>query len=353
MKRILSLTLVCLIVVLSFAGCTQSSKEVLNIGGAEISSGTYTYFLNYAFHHPEKEGVSPQEQAVELCKEYVAVNTLFRNNGYKLSSGTKKNVSVEANARWRIFENYYENIGVNKQEFIAVSEYYAKRAELLRRYYGADGLYPVPENEMKDYFSQHFVVFQSVSGYFTTTNESGKTVDLTEEQANALRGQFKSMADRINGGEPIEEVGAEYLASQSGSQQSGEEQDSVSAVIIQDNDTNYPEGFYAQVAAMKNNEVKVIELGQYIFLVKRADAFEGESSYFADSQDRCLEAMRSGDLKNIVSEEISKYEITQKKGALKSCLRKVNKQLKKYEKSEPATEVETTAPTTISTTAAQ
>lgn len=350
MKRIISALLVCVIAVLSLTGCTQSSKEVLNIGGAEISSGTYTYFLNYAAHHPEKEGVSPQEQAIEMCKEYVAVNTLFRNNGYKLSSGTKKNVSVEANAQWRIFENYYENIGVNKQEFIAVSEYYAKRAELLRRYYGADGLYPVPENELKDYFSQHFVVFQSVSGYFTTTDENGNSVNLNEEQSNALRNQFKTMADRINGGAPMEEVSAEYLAAQSGSQQSDEEQDSLLAVVLEDNDTNYPEGFYAQIAAMKNNEVKVIELGQYIFLVKRADAFEGESSYFADSQDRCLEAMKSEDLKNIVSEEISKYEIKQKKSKLKSCLRKVNKQLKKYEKSEPSTAAETTA---VETTAAQ
>lgn len=324
MKRFISSMLVLTITVLSLTACAPLKKDVLNIGGAEISAGTYTYFLNEAVMHPEGNGVSEQEQAMNLCKEYVGVNSLFDNGGYKLSSATKKNVSVEANALWRIYEGYYTDIGVNKQEFIRAAEYEAKKEELLKIYYGTDGLYPVSEDELKNYFGQNFVVFQSINGYFTKTDEQGNSVNMNEEETNALRNQFKAMADSVNGGEPIETVSSDYLASQSGLQQDSEDE-TLSAVVLQKGDDAYPEGFFDQIAAMKNGEVKTVEIGQYIFLVKRIDAFEQDSTYFSDSEIRCLTAMKSADLENIISAETSKYEIEQKKGAMKSCLKKIQK----------------------------
>lgn len=325
MKRIISSLLVLIIAVMSLAGCTPFKNDVLNIGGAEISGGTYTYFLNEAVMYPAGNGVSAQEQALNLCKEYVGVNSLFDNGGYKLSSAVKKNVSVEANALWRIYEKYYTDIGVNKQEFIKAAEYEAKKEELLKIYYGTDGIYSVSEDELKAYFEQNFVVFQSINGYFTKTDEQGNSVNMNEEETNALRNQFKAMTDRINGGEPIETVSSDYLASQSGSQQSSPDDESLSAIVLQKGDSAYPEGFFDQIAAMKNNEVKTIEIGQYIFLVKRIDAFEQDSTYFSDSETRCLSAMKSEDLKNIISEETSKYEVSQKKFAMKSCLKNIEK----------------------------
>lgn len=342
MKRIISSLLVLILAVLSLTGCTMNKKEVLNIGGAEISSGTYAYFLNEAFMYPAGNGVSEQEQALDLCKEYVGVNSLFDNGGYRLSSATRKNISVEANALWRIYEQYYTEIGVNKQEFVRAAEYEAKKEELLKIYYGTDGIYPVSEADLKAYFEQNFVVFQSINGYLTKTDEHGNSVNMSEEEANALRNQFKSMADRVNGGEPIETVSSDYLASQSGSQQPSAEDDSLSAVVLQKGDASYPEGFFDQIAAMKNGEVKTVEIDQYIFLVKRIDAFEQDSTYFSDSEIACLSAMKSNDLKNIISEETSKYEIKQKKSAMKSCLKKIEKRRGKTKSSE-----------TINTTAAQ
>lgn len=341
MKRVISILLVCLMAVLPLTACSKSDDEVLNIGGAEISSGIYAYFLNEAVMHPEGKGITPQEQALKMCKEYVAVNTIFRNNGYKLSSATKKNVSVEANAAWRIYEQYYKAIGVNKQEFIAVSEFSAKRMELINRYYGSDGLFPVPENEVQQYFKQHFIVFQSISGYFTATDENGNTVNLDAKEADALRNQFKAMAEKVSGGTPIEEVSSDYLAAQGGSQSEEEE---LSAVIMQETETSYPKGFYEQVAKMNFGSVKVIELGQYIFLVKRLDPLQKDAPYYTDSIERCLEEMKGDDIKNVISEEIAKYDIVQHKGKMKKCMNKIEKRREGIPVTDAATEV-TSAPT--------
>ena len=121
MKRLTAL-LLAMIMIISACGCTQSKKTVLDISGAEIDNEIFAYYLDKVISRPADYGLSEKPKkdeakaaATEECKEYVAVNTMFKNLKLSLSVSEKVGVSETVNNLWVRLKNHYKEIGVSRQ----------------------------------------------------------------------------------------------------------------------------------------------------------------------------------------------------------------------------------------------
>ena len=235
MKRILCAVTALTLFITLLTAC-GGPKTALHIGGAQVSSEIYTYYYDLVKRSPEQYPGDARENTISLCKEYVAVNTLAAERSITLKTEREAAASAWVNQQWKFFSTYYTGLGISKQTLMKVRENEARRELLLEAYYGANGLQPVAEDALKDYFSKHFVVFKSINGYLTDTNDAGESVALSDDRIEEIKKQFNTMADSISKGTSIEEANTKYLESQN-STSVGE----FTASVINGGNTDYPE----------------------------------------------------------------------------------------------------------------
>mgnify|MGYP000579782234 CR=1 FL=1 len=120
-----------------------------------VSSEIYTYYYDLVKRSPEQYPGDARENTISLCKEYVAVNTLAAERSITLKTEREAAASAWVNQQWKFFSTYYTGLGISKQTLMKVRENEARRELLLEAYYGANGLQPVAEDALKDYFSKH------------------------------------------------------------------------------------------------------------------------------------------------------------------------------------------------------
>lgn len=353
------------------SGCS-ADRAVLTVGDTEIGSEIYRYFLDLAVQEMsagmEAEGatepdtastatedpaipatetptvevepatsvenatemqppagkISTQalyDRAKELCAEYVAVNSLFRAYNCSLTSAEKSDVSVTTNDLWRLYGRYYESIGVSKQTFYKIQLSTAYRDAILDVLYGEGGITPVSEEELRQYYEAHYIVFRAISGYYTSVDEDGNSVPMDETERAATDSAFNNMADRINGGTDINTAYNDYLAS-IGDTQSDE---AVTVRIASTGSQGYPEGFFDTVHALEQDTATVVRLGDYIYVIVRLDPYTEDSSYYQANKADILRELKAADFDALVREHAQSYDVTVKDSAQQSCLRKIEK----------------------------
>lgn len=338
MKRILC-ALAALTLLFTLLTACGGPKTALSIGGAQLSSEIYTYYYDLVVRSPEDYPGDARENAIQLCREYVAVNTVAAEQAVRLGTEQESSASSWVNQQWKFFSGYYNRLGISKQTLMKARENEERKALLLEAYYGPDGSQPISEEDLKAYFSSHFVVFYSIDGYLTDINDAGEQVALSEARVNEITQQFNNMAKNIQGGASMAQVNDDYLKTQNSSG-AGE----FTASVIDADNTAYPEGFYDQVAAMKANEVKVITLGSYIYVVQKLNPLIEDGVYFTQYQQDVLNSMKGGELAALLQAREDAFEVNQKNSVLKRCEKLVTQE---HEENE----AETQAPSGASTSA--
>lgn len=340
MKRILCAVTALTLFITLLTAC-GGPKTALHIGGAQVSSEIYTYYYDLVKRSPEQYPGDARENTISLCKEYVAVNTLAAERSITLKTEREAAASAWVNQQWKFFSTYYTGLGISKQTLMKVRENEARRELLLEAYYGANGLQPVAEDALKDYFSKHFVVFKSINGYLTDTNDAGESVALSDDRIEEIKKQFNTMADSISKGTSIEEANTKYLESQN-STSVGE----FTASVINGGNTDYPEGFYDQVVAMKNGDVKVITLSTFIYVVQKLDALGEKGSYFTQYRTDVLQSMKEEDFQKLLQERKDSFEVEEKGGVLRRCEKVVDEKRPLNGGESTASQARQTAPST-------
>ena len=188
MKKLLSLLIVLSLTLCSLTSCASGRKQtVLEINETTlIDTEIFSYFLNEIYY--ENAGISDSEcieRATSECLEYVAVNTRFSQSGGKLSPREKAEVANETNALWRIYGDYFMEIGVSKDTFFKIRQYDFYKENIRMSLYDKDGTMPLNEEYIRQYFTANYVGIK----YFY---EELYTV-LTPEQYNALTHLFHSL----------------------------------------------------------------------------------------------------------------------------------------------------------------
>ena len=285
-KRILStiLAICCLASAFTFSGCGVSSKgTAMQINDVEISDDVFTYFLDMAvvdmgMDVPLK---SLKERATTYAETYFKTNSLAHSQSITLTTAQKAAVSERVNAYWGIYGEYYTKIGVTKETLTKVFTADSYRKALLVHYYGTGGEEEIPLSRLYAQFKTNYIVFQAITGYFTTTDLNGQTVKINETEKEALVLKFQNMSAMVNAGEQNMEQAADFLA-ESGYQAS------VQTVVLHKDDTSYPAGFFEKVKGTEARLATVIGTEEYIFLVLRGDA-DTNSSYFNEKRTEMIE----------------------------------------------------------------
>ena len=214
--------------------------------------------------------------ASKLTGTYYKTNSLAHSYNLSLTTAQKAAVSEKVNAYWNIYAGYYTNIGISKETLTKVFTAESYRDALLLHYYGEGGIEEIPISRLFANFRTNYIVFQSITGYFSETDTAGNPVRLSQSDIETLVLKFQNMSAMVNAGEQTMEQAAEYL-SESGYQSS------VQTVVLHKDDSSYPPGFFEKVHELESRYAAVIGSNDYIFLVLRGDA-DANSSYFLEKK---------------------------------------------------------------------
>ena len=205
--------LLCLAAVFCTAGCSASKKSALNISGAQIDYETFLYYFDQVHAFPEKYELAADatneqmiDAAIELCCEYVAVNTKLSEYGLTLSASEKRSASNNLEDLWHVFSGYYEKLGVSKQTLMKIETADTSRNRLFYYIYDEGGEKAVSEDDIKKYYNENYISFRAITGYLTTTDANGDTVVMTADQKAAMNKEFIELSTRLGNGQTMNEI---------------------------------------------------------------------------------------------------------------------------------------------------
>ena len=287
-KRVLSLitALCCFLSLFVFTGCSILEKpNAITINGTKISDDVFTYFLDCATVElgADANFEELKNRTCELTGTYYKTNSLAHTYKLSLTTAQKAAVSEKVNAYWNIYGKYYSSIGITKETLTKVFTAEKYRDALLMHYYGEGGIEEIPLSRIFASFRSNYIVFQAITGYFSTTDASGNPVRLDKTEMETLVLKFQNMAAMVNAGEQTMEEAADFL-SQSGYQCS------VQTVVLHKDDTSYPDGFFKKVQEIETRYAAIIGSNDYIFLVLRGDATT-DSSYFLEKKEDIIKGL--------------------------------------------------------------
>lgn len=300
-KRALSLitALCCFLSVFIFAGCGSFKKEAaMAINDVEISNDVFTYFLDCATVELGTEVPFDAliDKASSLASTYFKTNSLAHKEKISLSTAQKAAVSERVAAFWSLYGEYYSSIGVTRETLTKAFTADAFREALLVHYYGTGGSEEIPLTRLYAQFRTNYIVFQSITGYFTKTDIKGKPVSIPETDKEALILKFQNMAAMVNAGEQDMEQAADFLG------ETGY-QSSVQTVILNRDDSSYPAGFFEKVQSLEARRATVIGTSEYIFLVLRGDA-DASSEYFNEKKPEMIEIIVGDEIDTKIASSI-------------------------------------------------
>jgi len=285
MKKTLSILLSFIIALGLFSSC-KKEEETVAVGKTTVCKGVYEYFVIQA---KKEKNLRSEDEINALAKDYslryVAVNTKFEELKMELTSVQKAEASQKTNDYWHLFGDYYSSQGISKNDVykVQLSEQYLKA--IIRSIYDKDGSSPIPEEAVKAYFSDHFVVFRAIIELLATTDENGNAVDLTDEQIESVTKQFNQMKKSLDKGTKFEKVNAAYQSKNEESEATPPE-----IMIISETDHAFPEGTFGKIKEIDREKSGVFTSGKYIFLVERLGEFDDES-FYDERRDECLTAL--------------------------------------------------------------
>lgn len=328
MKKRLTAILLSIAVILALSSCSSSRSIALNIEGAEITAGIYTYYYDYVSGNREKFGMSEEDdensvidKTNTLLKEYVAVNSISKKLGVSLSYDLKAQAANDTDSNWDIFGSYYSKIGVTKQDLNKVFVNSALKSALLDYYYGENSkVKPTKTEKLKEAFSEKYVGINVIAASLTTTDNLGNTVDIDQYELTNIRNVFSDMRDRLNGGTDIDSVYSDYITNLDlvGTQ-------SLETYVMTESSVGYGEDFFGKISSLRYNTALVYEYEGSIYLFYRIDISSDELGYFVTYKNSILEELHLSDLEKKIGKEAEKYEITKEhSGVIKKIRKTVN-----------------------------
>lgn len=345
LKRILAVTLVLALVVVSFCGCHKKGEKAVKINDTDFTTGMYIAVLyqeafiaiNQIYSEnsdldTSKEGYYRNqkidgkvfsdyvtEKVLETLKEIVAAEEYMKKNDIKLSDENETNIKESANAIWSVKVDYNDETdyslgayleanGVSKDTFTTMFRATQLKNAIFDAVYGKEGKKAISDDEIKAYFNEKYLVINEAS----TTEYSSKT---DEEKAN-IKAKYEECEKKVNDGSmTFEAAYAELVALETtGENASSASQTPQNAYLNEDNGDDYK-----TAKEMQNNTAKLITLDDdagFRLIYKKditADT-EGATSY-----DSVIRQALKGDEYQKAFDDITKnLKVTKRKSALKA-----------------------------------
>lgn len=235
-------------VALSLTACANISK-MGDIDGTEIPAGVYLWYVHSAIQEANTEvdnllsemGTDSskienfsyfnynvqdkpysqyvEERAMELVKQYVAIERRFDELGLEITPEEKTEVRESAKELWNTEVTYYgysmgytygenyEKVGISRSSYEAIQMILKKSNKLFDAYYDENGVTATDEQDIKTYYNDNYGRFQIIE--VELTDAKGDKLETDEAKAD-----MKALADkyleRILGGEDYEAVYSDH-----------------------------------------------------------------------------------------------------------------------------------------------
>lgn len=332
MKKLLSLMIILSILLCSLPSCSFGGKRsVIEINNTtDIDTEIFSYFLNDVYY--KYDGISDSEyieRATSECLEYIAVNTRFAQNGQSLSPREKADISNETNALWRIYGDYFLEIGVSKDTFFKIKQYEFYKENIRLALYDTDGTNPINEDYIKQYFTTNYVGIK----YFY---EEIYTV-ISDEQYNALSDYDKSVYDASKKSAEerykyISEIAnyvnsSVYTMDEAFMAVSGEVSADirVSADVVSKVGSSFSEDFVNAVFKQAVGSAFIITNTDksYVYFIERVDLLDPQYGFYEEYRSECLKAVSENFLINEINSWITSYKAVRQLSTAEKCLRTI------------------------------
>lgn len=306
-----------LIFVLTLCSCSTMENYPITVNGTGINEEIFRYFLDTAMSdNPEAN----QDEIIEIVTEksirYVALNTTFELHGLSLTPAEEYAVSEKVNALWDVFGAYYENAGVSKETFfkIHMNEAYTEKLRLF--YFDTDGVTPLPEEELKNYFSENYVAFKLIKGYLYTSDVYGNMVEYTPEEQNIIYERYEHAVEQIKKGTSIEIMYASLAETDQIIEQN------LNTQVITQDDLHYPAAFYETVLGIEEGKAGVCVFDDYIYLIYRVDLF-GTDELFEKYRYECLNVLSEEPLQRQINVMCNEYTAIRNTKQVQKCYKEI------------------------------
>lgn len=332
MKKIISVLVVIALLCSLFCSCSVNGNgSVITINeNTHIDKGVFAYFLNETLYSADSMTESACiEAATTDAIEYVAINTQFRNLGRELSANDKAAVSRETNALWRMYGDYYTEIGVSKDTFFKIKQYEFCRKELCLALYDTDGTSPLNEEYIKQYFTANYVgikyfyedLYKVLSPeQYAALSPSDKAVYDAEKKAAAERYDSNSeIANYVNSG--VYNMDEAFMAVTG--QVSADI--SVSAAVVGRNDSSFSKEFIDVVFKQPTGSAFIITNADksYMYFIERVDLLDDKYGFYEEYRESCLIAVSESFFVNEINKWTQTYHAVRHLNVAKQCYRKI------------------------------
>ena len=284
MKKIVSLFLVAVICLLSFASCSAPAK--VRVNGTKIDNEVYAYFEDM---YDENE--TEVEKAIS---RYVTINSEFYNRNLSLTPAQKSDLSLKVDDLWHLYGIHYQKAGISKQTLYKIETSKLYEDVLLDYYYGQGGVEPVSEDEVKKYFKSNYIAIAYATEYLFNIDETGATVPMTDNEKATIINEFAKAETLANTGTPIE---------------GATDKEVHNALINSSYDGSFPSGFYKEVSNIKVGSASTVVLDNYAFLVQRIDVFDETYGYYATYRTQCLRELKGDAFDKLVDQWSQSYKV--------------------------------------------
>ena len=330
MKKIIAFLLV-IVTVFMLTSCNADKKNVIEINETtNIDSEIFSYFLNEVYYnHENKTELEYIDLATSACLSYVAVNTEFEKSGKKLSPRDKADISKETNALWRIYGNYYEQIGVSKETFFKINQY-KKFKEIIRlSIYDTNGTNPINEEYIKEYFTTNNVGIKyfyqelytplSEADYNALTDYDKKVYDAEKKAAFDRYDHISEIANFVNS--------AVYTMDEAFMAVTGEVSAdiSVSAAVVGKEGSSFSADFVSAVFRQAEGSAFIITNADksYVYFVERIDLLDPSYNFYDQYRNDCLKAVTESFFSEEINNWLSSYKAVRHMDAAEACLKTI------------------------------
>lgn len=311
-KRILKILCVfSALFVLFFSGCSKGGKTAVTVNEAEVSNGVYAYYIDKVLSYPDEyavneegsEGVAERdavtETALGLCRNFVAADMLMSDLGLSVSQQLKSEVAENTENIWSLFGEYYKSIDVSKSDITKINTFEAQKMQLLDYYYGKGGKNEVSDDDLKQKFVEMYIGFKCFEGTFTKVNVKGETVEMTEKEKENTISEFRKMAQRVDGGESIDDVYADYCSGQ-GLVATSE----LEVIVMKENDPMYADDFFSKVSTISHGRAAPVTSGSSIYVVERCTIASSDEDAFEKYRTEVLEEMKMSAIEKKIAKKV-------------------------------------------------
>jgi len=272
-KKIISVILCLISALILLTGCSKNETAV-NISGAMVTKGIYSYYLDYAAGNADNLKLdmndyesSAKKKALELIKSYVAINSIFEKLNLSLSYSLKAQSASDTDSYWETFGVHYSKVGITKQDIAKIMENNCRKTALLNYYYGQDSkVNPTSKATLKKAFEKKYFGVKLIAAPLTTTDTMGNTISLDDDSLTEVRAKFSSLKTKLNYGKSFEDVYSEYNMGEDiiGTQ-------NPETYILASSTKEYGKEFTQTASNLSYNEADTVEYEDTIYLIYRVN----------------------------------------------------------------------------------